>query len=47
MDENNLIQKGKRSILQIIFGRSTLIVVMLLLNFSLFFSFRADCVRRY
>ena len=39
MDENSLIQKGKRSILQIIFGRSTLIVLMLFLNFFLFFSF--------
>lgn len=37
--ENRLLQKGKRSIYQIIFGRSTLIVLMLLLNFFLYFSF--------
>ena len=37
--DNHLIQKGKRSLLRIIFGRSTLIILMLLLNFFLVFSF--------
>jgi len=37
--EHNIIKKSKRSILRIIFGRSTLIILVLLLNFFLFFSF--------
>ena len=37
--QHPLLQKGKRSMLQIIFGRSTLIVLALMLNFFLFFSF--------
>ena len=38
-DEHIFLNKGKRSILHIIFGRSTHIILMLLLNFFLFFSF--------
>lgn len=37
--EVTLLEKGKRGILQIVFGRSTLILAMLLFQFGLLFSF--------
>lgn len=39
IDTNSFFRRSRRSILQILFGRSTLIVLTLLLNFFLYFSF--------
>ena len=38
IDENKLLQQGKRGILHIIFSRTMLIILMLLFNFYLVFS---------
>lgn len=39
IEENELLKKGKRGIHQIIFGRTMIIMLLLLMNFFLFFSF--------
>ena len=41
-NENNVITKGKRGLLRIIFGRTMVILLLLLANFALAFSFMLD-----
>ena len=44
-NENNVITKGKRGLLRIIFGRTMVILLLLLANFALAFSFMLDIIQ--